>query len=266
MNWSDQRHIKVSSDFAGNTWAPEAFYDEEAGEYVVYWASALYPTTDTTGRDINTSYQRMMYATTRDFVTFSEPQPWIDVKRGTGRGMIDATIAQDGDTYYRFVKDEAVMTPRQERSTDLRATVTGSLPTTTSTPRLAAGQGAGRRRPAQPVGRHLHPGRGPDGLQGQRGRGPLVHVHRPAELPRRTGLPGLPDRRHRQRRLAVRADGRPAEQPAPRHRHPGDPGRARHHAGGLPARPAHRVRRGRDRHHPAGHRTGAARHRRRRDG
>ena len=38
----------------------------------------------------------MMYATTRDFVTFSEPQPWIDVKRGTGRGMIDATVVKDG--------------------------------------------------------------------------------------------------------------------------------------------------------------------------
>lgn len=134
VNWSDQRHIKVSSDFAGNTWAPEAFYDEQAGEYVVYWASALYPTTDTAGRDINTSYQRMMYATTRDFVTFSEPQPWVDVKRGTGRGMIDATVVKDGDTYYRVIKDEASMTPRQERSTDLRASVTGSLPTTTSSP------------------------------------------------------------------------------------------------------------------------------------
>ncbi|PUA80171.1 immunoglobulin-like domain-containing protein [Nocardioides currus] len=134
VHWSDQRHVKVSSDFAGNTWAPEAFYDEEAGEYVVYWASALYPTTDVAGRDINTSYQQMMYATTRDFVTFSDPQPWIDVKRGTGRGMIDATVVKDGDTFFRFVKDEAVMTPRQERSTDLRATVTGSLPTTTSAP------------------------------------------------------------------------------------------------------------------------------------
>ena len=126
VHWSDQRHVKVSSDFAGNTWAPESFYDEAAGEYVVYWASALYPTTDTSGRDIDTSYQRMMYATTRDFVTFSEPQPWIDVKRGTGRGMIDATVVQDGDTFYRVVKDEARMTPRQERSTDLRATVTGA--------------------------------------------------------------------------------------------------------------------------------------------
>ncbi|HWJ09871.1 MAG TPA: immunoglobulin-like domain-containing protein [Nocardioides sp.] len=134
VHWSDQRHVKVSSDFAGNTWAPEAFYDEAAGEYVVYWASALYPTTDTAGRDINTQYQRMMYATTRDFVTFSAPKPWIDVKRGTGRGMIDATVVEDGGTFYRVVKDEASMTPRQERSTDLRATVSGSLPTTTSTP------------------------------------------------------------------------------------------------------------------------------------
>ena len=134
VHWSDQRHVKVSSDFAGNTWAPEAFYDEAAGEYVVYWASALYPTTDTAGRDINTSYQRMMYATTRDFVTFSDPKPWIDVKRGTGRGMIDATVVKDGDTYYRVVKDEASMTPRQEKSTDLRAVVTGSLATTTSSP------------------------------------------------------------------------------------------------------------------------------------
>jgi hypothetical protein len=134
VHWSNQRHVKVSSDFAGNTWAPEAFYDEQAGEYVVYWASALYPTTDESTRDINTSYQRMMYATTRDFVTFSDAKPWVDVKRGTGKGMIDATVVKDGDTFYRVIKDEAYMIPRQEKSTDLRATVSGSLPTTTSTP------------------------------------------------------------------------------------------------------------------------------------
>ncbi|RHA38021.1 immunoglobulin-like domain-containing protein [Cellulomonas rhizosphaerae] len=134
VTWSAQRHVKVSSDFAGNTWAPEAYYDEDLGSYVVYWASNLYPTTATAGRDYRTSYNRMMYATTRDFVTFSEPQPWIDVKRGTGLGMIDSTVIKDGDTFYRFTKDEAYMIPRQERSTDLLATVTGSLPTTTSAP------------------------------------------------------------------------------------------------------------------------------------
>ena len=41
MNWSAQRHVKVSPDNAGKTWAPEAYYDETIGAYVVFWASAL---------------------------------------------------------------------------------------------------------------------------------------------------------------------------------------------------------------------------------
>ncbi|MFC8923911.1 immunoglobulin-like domain-containing protein [Cellulosimicrobium sp. NPDC057127] len=122
VNWSEQRMVTVSSEYAGNTWAPEAFWDAERGEYIVYWASALYPTTDTSGRDIATSYQRMMYATTRDFVTFSEPQVWIDEKRGNGLGMIDSSIVEHEGTYYRFTKDEAYMIPRLEKSTDLRST------------------------------------------------------------------------------------------------------------------------------------------------
>ncbi|MBD8079470.1 immunoglobulin-like domain-containing protein [Cellulosimicrobium arenosum] len=122
VHWSDQRAVKVSSDYAGNTWAPEAFYDAQRGEYIVYWASALYPTTETDGRRISTSYQRMMYATTRDFVTFTEPQVWIDEKRGNGLGMIDSSIVEEDGTYYRFTKDEAYMIPRLERSTDLRST------------------------------------------------------------------------------------------------------------------------------------------------
>ncbi|MXG91415.1 immunoglobulin-like domain-containing protein [Nocardioides flavescens] len=132
VTWSAQREVKVSSDFAGNTWAPEAYYDEAAGEYVVYWASALYPTPATGEHAIGNSYQRMVYVTTRDFTTFSEPRIWIDVSRGSGRGMIDATVVRDGGTFYRVVKDEASMTVRQEVSPSLRATVTGSLPTTTS--------------------------------------------------------------------------------------------------------------------------------------
>lgn len=134
VNWSDQRSIIVSSAYAGNTWAPEATWDEEAGEYIVYWASNLYDTTDPAARNVADSYNRMMYVTTRDFVTFSEPQEWIDVKRGDGRGMIDVNIVKDGDTYYRFVKDEQFFDIRQEKSTDLRAEVEGSLPATDSTP------------------------------------------------------------------------------------------------------------------------------------
>lgn len=129
VHWSDQRHIQVSTPFAGNTWAPEAYWDDELGRYVVFWASNLYPTTDAASRTAVT-YNRMMYATTDDFVTFSEPQIWSDVKRGTGRGLIDSTVAKVGDTYHRFTKDEASMTLRQEKSTDLLATISGTLPGT----------------------------------------------------------------------------------------------------------------------------------------
>lgn len=129
VNWSEQRHIKVSSDYAGNTWAPEAYWDDEIQRYVVYWASNLYPTTDASTRTAVT-YNRMMYATTDDFVTFSEPQIWSDVRRGNGLGLIDSTVVEQDGVYQRFTKDEASMTIRQEKSTDLLATISGSLPGT----------------------------------------------------------------------------------------------------------------------------------------
>ena len=80
VNWSKQSHVKVSSDYAGNTWAPEAYYDEEIGKYVVYWASNLYDNTDENSRK-QLTYNRMVYVTTDDFVNFSDPTVWIDVDR-----------------------------------------------------------------------------------------------------------------------------------------------------------------------------------------
>ncbi|KAM0716789.1 hypothetical protein Q7P37_008234 [Cladosporium fusiforme] len=104
QTWSAQRHVQVSPPTAGNTWAPEAYYDTEIEAYVVFWASSLYAEDDTdhTGE----SYHRMLYATTQDFVTFSEPEIWQDA--GTAR--IDSTVIQDGDLYYRFTKDEGGVT------------------------------------------------------------------------------------------------------------------------------------------------------------
>ncbi|MFI9544102.1 family 43 glycosylhydrolase [Streptomyces sp. NPDC052016] len=98
VHWTDQRLVKVSPDSAGNTWAPEAFYDARRGEYVVFWASKLYDNAGHTGD----TYNRMMYATTRDFHTFSEPKVWID----RGYSVIDSTVIQHDGTYYRLSKDE----------------------------------------------------------------------------------------------------------------------------------------------------------------
>lgn len=100
VNWTDQRLVKVSPDAAGNTWAPEACYDKSLGAYVVFWASKLYPANDP-GHTGGT-YNKMMYATTRDFHTFSEPKVWVD----PGYSVIDSTVIEHDGMYHRFTKDE----------------------------------------------------------------------------------------------------------------------------------------------------------------
>lgn len=120
--WSAQRHVKVSPATAGNTWAPEAYYDATIDAYVVFWASSLYAETDPS--HTGSTYHRMLYATTKDFVTFSEPQVWQDA--GTSR--IDSTVLQEGDVFYRFTKDEGGAITGctdiiQEHSSSLRATL-----------------------------------------------------------------------------------------------------------------------------------------------
>ncbi|WP_067841207.1 glycoside hydrolase family 43 protein [Amphibacillus sediminis] len=124
VHWSKQRHVRVSSVFAGNTWAPKAFWDKERQCYVVFWASNLYPTDNVQDRT-DVTYNRMVYVTTKDFHQFSEPEVWVDVDRGIGKGTIDAVVAYENGVYYRFMKEEESMTIRLDRSTDLLAQVMG---------------------------------------------------------------------------------------------------------------------------------------------
>ncbi|MCE6997345.1 family 43 glycosylhydrolase [Saccharothrix sp. S26] len=100
ITWSEQRHVKISPPTAGNTWAPEAYWDDTTKQYVVFWASKLYAENDP--QHTGNTYNRMLYATTRDFTTFSEPKIWQD--RGSSR--IDSTVIKDDGLYYRFTKDE----------------------------------------------------------------------------------------------------------------------------------------------------------------
>ena len=94
VNWSDQRECKVARDNAGCTWAPEAYWDDETGQYVVFWASK-------TGDD-GYNKQRVYYATTRDFYNFSEAQVWIE----QSGSVIDTTVIKANGYYYRYTKNE----------------------------------------------------------------------------------------------------------------------------------------------------------------
>ncbi|MDR1043339.1 MAG: Ig-like domain-containing protein, partial [Clostridiales Family XIII bacterium] len=87
VNWSEPRLARVASDAAGMAWAPEGYYDEKTGEYVVFFSSAM------NGRT------QVYYAKTRDFYTFTEAKPFVE-----HTDVIDATVALIGDYYYRASK------------------------------------------------------------------------------------------------------------------------------------------------------------------
>jgi sucrose-6-phosphate hydrolase SacC (GH32 family) len=106
-NWNGPRLVQVSPPTAGNTWAPEAFYDIKKEMYMVFWASALYAPSDVQHK--NQSYYRIMRAMTKDFIQFTPAEVWID----TGYSVIDTTIVFDekNGKFHRFSKDERAKTP-----------------------------------------------------------------------------------------------------------------------------------------------------------
>ncbi|MFI1734682.1 family 43 glycosylhydrolase [Streptomyces acidicola] len=121
VNWTDQRLVKVSPDNAGNTWAPEAYWDDSLGAYVVFWASKLYADDDPD--HTGSTYNKMMYATTKDFRTFSEPKVWDD----PGYSVIDSTVVKHEGTYYRYTKDERDPTSSNPCSKFITAEKSSSL-------------------------------------------------------------------------------------------------------------------------------------------
>ncbi|MFC3493670.1 glycoside hydrolase family 43 protein [Glycomyces rhizosphaerae] len=98
VDWGEGRLVEVAPPEAGNTWAPEAVWDPEQDAYLVHWSSKLYGDAEHGGE----SYNRIMYATTKDFREFSEPRIWVD----RGWNTIDATVIGHEGVYYRFLKDE----------------------------------------------------------------------------------------------------------------------------------------------------------------
>ncbi len=108
VNWSEQRMVKFANDDMGCAWAPEAIWDPDTEEYLVY-ASAKDLTLGSSA--IDTVY----VVRTRDFRTFSEPEyfvrPYEDngvttYGEGTRRiAAIDSNIIQANDgKFYHFYK------------------------------------------------------------------------------------------------------------------------------------------------------------------
>lgn len=94
VTWEPWQVLPVMRDVPGarNAWAPEYFFDAERQTYLVFWASV----TDAT------DHQRIWYAETADFRTFSPSKLLFD----PGHSVIDATMVLFEKTYYLIYKDE----------------------------------------------------------------------------------------------------------------------------------------------------------------
>ena len=105
LEWSEQRYIPVMEHEpeALNCWAPEIFYDEHEGLFMIFWSTTIpgrFPDTDRTGDE---KYNhRMYYVTSKDMQKFSETKLLYD----QGFNVIDGSLLKYGDRYYMFLKDE----------------------------------------------------------------------------------------------------------------------------------------------------------------
>lgn len=134
IHWSTQQFIPVmeKEPNALNCWAPEINYDNQTGQYIIYWATSIpgrFPATDTTG---DGKYNhRMYYTTTTDFKNFSDTKLLYD----KGFSVIDASIVSDGKQFMMFLKDETRKPPQKNIRVASSSKITGpysapSLPIT----------------------------------------------------------------------------------------------------------------------------------------
>jgi hypothetical protein len=88
---------------ARNAWAPEAAWDADRKEWIVFWSTTIpgrFPDTEGSG---DNGYNHRLYAmTTRDWKTFSPARLWFD----PGFNCIDATLTRDGRRWIMIFKDE----------------------------------------------------------------------------------------------------------------------------------------------------------------
>ncbi|PNS17852.1 Protein DSF2 [Sphaceloma murrayae] len=115
INWSQSRLAQLEDSNAGMVWAPSAVWDAPSSQFYVFWASRLFAADDPDHTGPAT-LNRIRYATTTDFVTFSPAQDYIAFQ---DTGVIDQEFQYLGETdsWVRFVKNETLLQVYQETST-----------------------------------------------------------------------------------------------------------------------------------------------------
>lgn len=108
IHWSPQRAIPVMADepTARNAWAPEAAWDPDRKEWIVFWSTTIPGRFADTEGSGDSGYNHRVYAlTTRDWEGFTPSRRWFD----PGFNCIDATLVHDANRWIMVFKDERKM-------------------------------------------------------------------------------------------------------------------------------------------------------------
>ena len=121
INWQVEGPLALMKDvrneegaLAGNIWAPEWFYDEGTGEYMLFWSSSF--------KDAGWKESRLWYCKTRDWKTFTPAK----VLFAPPYSVIDGTLLKHNGIYYLFHKEEEFGAKTGERR-GIRVATSNSL-------------------------------------------------------------------------------------------------------------------------------------------
>lgn len=93
IHFSPERLIYFGRDDFGCLWAPEIFYDENNGEYLIHWGSTV--------KKSDFEHMSIYCCVTKDFETFSKPVLFFDKKNE----ILDSHIAKIDGKYHLFYKN-----------------------------------------------------------------------------------------------------------------------------------------------------------------
>ena len=93
VHFGEQRLLYFGRDDFGCLWAPEVFYDDVSGEYLIHWGSTV--------KETCFEHMSIYCCRTRDFKTFTYPEIYFDKENE----ILDSHIVKIGDTYHLFYKN-----------------------------------------------------------------------------------------------------------------------------------------------------------------
>ncbi|MGQ8336655.1 glycoside hydrolase family 43 protein [Sunxiuqinia sp. A32] len=101
VNWEVEKYLPLMKDvrnesgmMARNIWAPEWFYDDTTGEYVLIWSSSF--------EDAGWKKSRLWYCKTKDWEHFTPAKEFF----APPYSVIDGTLIKQDGIYYLFHKEE----------------------------------------------------------------------------------------------------------------------------------------------------------------